>query len=62
MLSLNQCKYKMDIIFVNSENSKTSYPHELLLNLTEKIDLSRRERSVALSNASIYNTWEKMES
>ena len=39
MLSLNQCKYKMDIIFVNSENSKTSYPHELLLNLTEKIDL-----------------------
>ena len=52
----------MDIIFVNSENSKTSYPHELLLNLTEKIDLSRRERSVALSNASIYYTWEKMES
>ena len=62
MLSLNQCKYKMDIIFVNSENSKTSYPHELLLNLTEKIDLSRREKSVALSNASIYYTWEKMES
>ena len=24
---------KMDTVFTNSENSKTSYPHRLLLNL-----------------------------
>ena len=30
----------MDTIFMNSENSKTSDPHRLLLNLTDKINLS----------------------
>ena len=29
----------MDTIFMNSENSKLSDPHRLLLNLTDKIDL-----------------------
>ena len=29
----------MDTIFMNSENKKTSDPHILLLNLTEKINL-----------------------
>ena len=29
---------KINTIFVNSENSKTSDPHGLLLNLTDKID------------------------
>ena len=29
----------MNTIFMNSENSKTSDPHKLLLNLTDKIDL-----------------------
>ena len=29
----------MDTIFVNSENSKTYYPHRLLVNLPDKIDL-----------------------
>ena len=29
----------MDTIFMNSENSKTSDPHRLLLNLMEKINL-----------------------
>ena len=38
----------MDTIFVNSENSKTSYPHRLLLMLIDKIDLQRDEKSVAL--------------
>ena len=31
----------MNTIFVNSENSKTSDPHRILLNLTEKINLKR---------------------
>ena len=33
----------MDTIFVNSENSKTSDPHKLLLNLSDKIDLQRSD-------------------
>ena len=29
----------MDTIFMNSENSKTSDPHRLLLNLPDKVNL-----------------------
>ena len=46
----------MDTIFMNSENSKTSKPHVLILNLTDKIDLRRGEKRIALSNLSIYYT------
>ena len=52
----------MDTIFINSENSKTSENHVLLLNLTNKIDL-RSEKAVALSNIiSIYYTWKNIKS
>ena len=34
----NQYKHKMNTIFMNSENRKTSF-HVLILNLTDKIDL-----------------------
>ena len=37
----------------------TSDSHRLLLNLTEKIDLRRKDKYVALSNLSIYYTWKK---
>ena len=50
----------MDTIFMNSENSKTSAPHRLLLNLPDKINLKRSEKYVALSNLSIYNTWKNI--
>ena len=33
---------------MNSENSKTSEPHVLILKLTEKLDLRRDEKSIAL--------------
>ena len=42
---------------MNSENSKTSKSHVLTLNLTNKIDLKRGEKNIALSNISIYYTW-----
>ena len=45
---------------MNSENSKTSDPYRLLLNLTEKIDLRRKDQYIALSNLSIYYTWKNM--
>ena len=52
----------MDTIFINSENSQTSYPHRLLLNLSDKINLKRRDKYVALSNLSIYYTWKNKKS
>ena len=45
---------------MNSENSKTSDPHRLLLNLTDKIDLRRKDKYIALSNLSIYYTWKNI--
>ena len=51
----------MDAIFINSENSKASEYHVLLLNLTNKIDL-RSEKTVGLSNLSIYYTWKNIKS
>ena len=47
----------MDTIFMNSENSKTSEPHVLILKLTDKLDLRRGEKIIALSNLSIYYKW-----
>ena len=48
----------MNNIFRNSENSKTSDPHGLLVNLTKKIDLERKDKYIALLNRSIYYTWQ----
>ena len=45
---------------MNSGNSKTSKPHILILNLTDKIGLWRGEKSIALSNLSIYYTCENI--
>ena len=45
---------------MNSENSKTSDAHRLLLNLTDKIHLKRSDKYVALSNLSIYYTWKNI--
>ena len=47
----------MNTIFMNSENSKSSDPHRLLPNLTDKTDLKRKGKYIALSNLSIYSTW-----
>ena len=52
----------MDTIFMNSENSKTSEYHVLVLKLTDKLDLRRGKKTVALSNLSIYYTWKNIKS
>ena len=41
---------EMNAIFMNSKNSKRSDLHRLLLNLTDKINLKRKVKYVALSN------------
>ena len=50
----------MNTKFMKSKNSKTSDPHRLLLNLTDKIDLRRKDKYIALSNLSIYYTWKNI--
>ena len=52
----------MDTIFMNSENSRTSEYHVLVLNHTDKLDLRRGQKTVALSNLSIYDTWKNIKS
>ena len=44
----------MDTMFMNSENSKTSKNHVLVLKITGKLDLRRGQKTVTLSNLSIY--------
>ena len=50
----------MNTIFMNSESSKTSEPHVLILKLTDKLDLRRGEKIIALSHLSIYYTWKNI--
>ena len=52
----------MDAIFMNSENSRTSEYHVLLLKLVDKLDLRSGQKSVALSNLCIYYTWKNIKS
>ena len=51
---------KMNTLFMNSTNTKTSDPRSLLLNLTDKIDVRRKDKYIALSNLSIYYTWKNI--
>ena len=43
----------MDSIFVNSNNSKTSYPHRLLINFADKAELKWSKKYVSLSSVII---------
>ena len=52
----------MDTIFMNSENSRTSEYYVLMLKINDKSDLRRGQKSVALSNLSIYYSWKNVKS
>ena len=62
IIKANLFNYKMDTIFMNPENGKTSKPHALILKLTYKLDLRIGEKIIALSNLSIYYTWKNKKS
>ena len=47
---------------MNSQNTKTFEPHILVPKLTDKLDLRRDEKIIALSNLSIYYTWKNIKS
>ena len=42
---------------MNSKNNGTSDCHRLLLTFTDKINLKKSDKHVALSNLSIYYIW-----
>ena len=50
----------MDTICMNTEKSKTSKPHVLILKRANKLDLRMGGNVVALSNVSIYYTWKNI--
>ena len=49
----------MEIIFLNTENSKSNKPHKFVLNLSQRLDLRSSNKHAALQNLSIYYTWKK---
>ena len=52
----------MGTIFMNSEKSKTSKSHVLILKLTDNSDIRRGEKIIALSNLIIYYAWKNIKS
>ena len=50
----------MNTLFKNFKNSKTSDPHRLLLNLSDKKDLKIGDKYAALLNLSIFCTWKNI--
>ena len=47
---------------MNSDNSRTSEYHVFVLELPDKLDLRRGQKSIALSYLSIYYTWKNIKS
>ena len=48
----------METVFMNTEHRKTNEPHKFVLNLSQRLDLRRSNKHVALQNLSIYYTWQ----
>ena len=47
---------------MNTEKSKTSEPHGLKFDLTDKLNLKNPNKNMALLNLSIYYTWKNINS
>ena len=47
---------------MNTENSKTSEPHKVKLDLTDKLNLKNPGKNKALANLSIFYTWKNIKS
>ena len=60
IIKLNQCKYKVDPICMDAENSRISKLHALILNHNDKVYVQRREKNIALSSLSIYYTYKNI--
>ena len=54
--------YKMETIFMNTENSQTNEPHRFKQDLADKLNLKNPKKNMALANLSIYYTWKNIKS
>ena len=45
---------------MNTENSKTSWQHKFIRNLSQRLDLTSLNKHVGLQNQSIYYTWKNI--
>ena len=45
---------------MNTEKSKTNEPHQLVLNLSQRLNLRRSNKHFALQNLSIYYIWKNI--
>ena len=50
----------MEILFMDTENSKSNEPHTFVLNLTERLDLRSLNKHVAIQNMSTYYNWKNV--
>ena len=47
---------------MNTENGKTNEPHTFKLDLTDKLNLKKLNKNMALANLSSYYTWKNIKS
>ena len=57
IVTIKATNYKMEAIFINTENSKTNELHRFRLDLTDKLNLKNPKKNMALANLSTYYTW-----
>ena len=62
IITIKGVYYKMETIFINTENSKTSEPHNFRLNLPGKPNLKNPNKNIDLANLSMYYTWKNIKS
>ena len=61
MRLVNYCpNINMEMIFMNTENSKMSERHKFVYNLSQKLDLKSSNKDIAYQNLSIYYTWKNI--
>ena len=51
---------RIDTIFMNSEDSKVSNPHILLLNLSDKMNLKKSDKYVQILDFAIHEQFKKI--
>ena len=61
IVTIKGTHYKMETIFMNTENSKKNEPHRFRLELTDKLNLKNPKKNMTLVNLSIYYTWNNIE-
>ena len=51
----------MEMIFINTENSKTNEPNKSVLNFSQRLDLRSSNKHIAFQNLSVYYTCEEIQ-